>query len=372
MSQAKAKACSTTPVTVGGRRNRRIEERHIAHNCSKCSLISNAASMKITAHEWPLPSADAEAKAAVFELEVPDIVSICESLKSPIAFVYLVMLTDVHLQGRESTYAVLVDLLTADTAKSAHSGEKYMLLKSEGIKRWIKTKPGRIQLASSVVSFCLSGDVGTLVLFQVSVPTGPRCSASCVLTAIQKEVARSHYGKQGFDIATKSTVCVENGLRCIMYDSSAGVWTREILGNHSLGRTCTLKLPPGDFKSLQYVVDGTQHTSNSIIAKQDECPGSTTLHELYSFSTLRAGHRLQWRNISRELVSRVLNFSHIETHLLVMQAAYEAGPSSLSFTRDSHVDLEEEDFGLSLISAIDDGLGGVESNWQVSIPSTGC
>ena len=108
--------------------------------------------MKITAHEWPLPSADAEAKAAVFELEVPDIVSICESLKSPIAFVYLVMLTDVHLQGRESTYAVLVDLFTADTAKSAHSDGKYMLLKSEGIQKWIKTKPGRIQLASSVVS----------------------------------------------------------------------------------------------------------------------------------------------------------------------------------------------------------------------------
>jgi len=152
-----------------------------------------------------------------------------------------------------------------------------------------------------------------------------------------------------------------------MYDSGACVWTCEILGKHSLGRTCTLKLPPGNYKSLQYVLDGTQHTSNSIIANQDECPGSITLHELYSFSTLRAGHRLQWRNISRELVSRVLNFNHIETHLLVMQAAYEAGPSGLAFTRDSHVDLVEEDFGLSLLSAIEDGLGSVESNWQVSI-----
>ena len=49
-----------------------------------------------------------------------------------------------------------------------------------------------------------------------------------------------------------------------------------------------------------------------------------------------------------------------------MQAAYEAGPSGLAFTRDSHVDLVEEDFGLSLLSAIEDGLGSVESNWQVS------
>ena len=40
--------------------------------------MNDAASMKISAHEWPLPSADAEAKAAVFELEVPDIVSICK------------------------------------------------------------------------------------------------------------------------------------------------------------------------------------------------------------------------------------------------------------------------------------------------------
>ncbi|KAL2060399.1 hypothetical protein VTL71DRAFT_9429 [Oculimacula yallundae] len=312
LSQANAKTCSTTPVAVGGRRNRRIVQQHLAYQCSKCSLKSDAANMKITAHEWPLPSGDAEAKAAVFELEVPDIVSIY-----------------VRLQGRESTYAVLVDLFGADTAKSSYSNDKYMLLKSEGIKRWIKTKPGRIQLASSV-----------------------------------KEVARSHYGKQGINTATKSTVCVENGLRCIMYDSSAGVWTHEILGKHSLGRTCTLKLPPGDYRSLQYVVDDSQHSSNSTLARQDECPGSTTLHELYSFSTLRAGHRLQWRNIARELVSRVLNFNHNETHLLMMQAAYEAGPSGQSFPRDSHVDLVEEDFGLSLISAIEDGLGSVESNWQ--------
>ena len=205
-----------------------------------------------------------------------------------------------------------------------------MLLKSEGIKRWIKTKPGRIQLASSVVSPLSIWRLWYTFHFVSSfISNGPRYSANHVLTAIQKEVSRSHYGKQRFNVATKSSICVENGQRCTMYDSGAGVWTHKILGNHSLGRNCTLKLPPGNYKSLQHVVDGTQHTSNSIIVRQDECPGSTTLHELYSFSTLRAGHRLQWRNISRELVSRVLNFNHIETHLLVMQAAYEAGPSGL-------------------------------------------
>jgi len=152
---------------------------------------------------------------------------------------------------------------------------------------------------------------------------------------IQKEVSRAHYNTQAVGIATKSSVCVENGLRCIMYDSETSQWTHEVLGNHSLGNSCTLKLPAGPYETLQYVLDGTHHTSNGIIAEQHRCPRSITLHEFYSFSSLRTGHRLQWRSMYRELVSRVLNFNHLETNLLMMQAANEAGPCSLSYARDS-------------------------------------
>jgi hypothetical protein len=151
-----------------------------------------------------------------------------------------------------------------------------------------------------------------------------------------------------------------------MYDTKSFLWTRQIFGMHSLGRRCTFTLPPGPYKQLQPVLDGSRHTSNEVLAAQDRCPESLTLHEFYSFSTLRSGHRLQWRNIARELASQSLNFNHREIHLLTMQAACEAGPGFLSPLRDSHVDLGEYDFGMSLILTLDERLSGVESNWQVS------
>lgn len=152
-----------------------------------------------------------------------------------------------------------------------------------------------------------------------------------------------------------------------MYDTKYFLWTREVLGNHSLSGQCTLTLPPGPYKTLQPFLEGCTHTSNEVLAAQDRCPDSLTLHEFYSFSTLRSGHRLQWRNIARELASHSLNFNHEEIHLLMTQAAYEAGPGSLTLDRDSHTDLEEYDFGVSLISTLDESLSGVESNWQVSV-----
>ena len=149
-----------------------------------------------------------------------------------------------------------------------------------------------------------------------------------------------------------------------MYDADCFMWSSDILGSHSLGARCTHVLPSGPYQSLQYALDGTWHTSNEIIANQDKSPDSLNLHEFYSFASLRCGHRLQWRNIARELVSRILNFSHNETYFLVVQAAWEAGPPAQDIFRGAHLDLAEEEFGLSLLAALDDAFSTVENNWQ--------
>jgi hypothetical protein len=79
---------------------------------------------------------------------------------------------------------------------------------------------------------------------------------------------------------------------------------------------------------------------------------------------LRAGHRLQWRGLARELVARILNFRYEETYMLVVQASWQVGCSGTRPCRESHIDLEEEEFGMSLLSALEDALGTVEGNWQ--------
>ena len=48
-----------------------------------------------------------------------------------------------------------------------------------------------------------------------------------------------------------------------------------------------------------------------------------------------------------------------------MQAAWQVGPFSKGrVCRESHVDLEEVDFGKSLLSTMEDALGTIEGNWQ--------
>lgn len=128
---------------------------------------------------------------------------------------------------------------------------------------------------------------------------------------------------------------------------------------------CTLKLPPGPYIGLQYAVNNTIHTSNEVIASQAKCPEVLTMHEYYAFGTLRSGHRLQWRNIARELTARILNLNCHETHALLTQAAWQVGPFSKGeVSRESHADLEEEEFGRSLLLALNDAIGTIEGNWQ--------
>ena len=104
-------------------------------------------------------------------------------------------------------------------------------------------------------------------------------------------------------------------------------WTTELLNRCDVRRLCTFQLPPGSYRTLQYALDGTTHTSNEVFAMQVECPKGLNLHEFYAFAALRSGDRLQWRNIARELVARVLNFSHEETYMLVVQTAWQVGRS---------------------------------------------
>ena len=178
----------------------------------------------------------------------------------------------------------------------------------------------------------------------------------------------AHYGSKEITQATEENICVNNGLRYSMYDSTSKQWTTELLNHCDVQRLCTFQLSSGSYRTLQFALDGTTHTSNEVLAKQAECPKALNLHEFYAFATLRSGDRLQWRNIARELVARVLSFSHGETYALVVQAAWQAGrPGDGRTCRESHVDLEEKEFGISLLSVLEEALGSVEGNWQGAV-----
>ena len=228
-------------------RRQRIITKH-SGSCQKCELKSQAEQLTIDVHEWPLPERELEVKAAVFELDVPTVVS----------------------KWRDITYRILVDLLSPQSAGQGKGNQQrvYSLWSYAGLHKFIISQKGRLQLASKTKPFVVS-----------------------------------HYRHQKISQANESNVCVNNGLHYSMYDSKELRWTEELLNRCGLREQCTPKLPAGPYRSLQYAVSNTVHTSNEVIASQAECPEMLTMHEFYAFGTLRSGHRLQWRNIARELTT---------------------------------------------------------------------
>ena len=282
-------------------------------NCQKCDLKSRAEELSITIHEWPLPQQDLQAKAVVFELYVP---------------------VDFG-QWRDTTFSLLVDLLTnkCDVPSRGRGGntggEMISLYSYSGLSGYSRSRAERVQLASSTKPFIVS-----------------------------------HYNSMKVSRANETNIFVNNGLNYRLHEYNKHQWTDELLGRCNIRGKCTQKIPSGLYEKFQFAVDKTSHTSNEIIAGQSECPAVLTVHEHYAFGTLRAGHRLQWRNIARELAAYVLNFNCQEVHILVTQAAWQAGPSSDDICRESHIDLEEKEFGRSLLSVLSNAVHAIESNWQ--------
>ena len=308
ITQSEGMSCEYVDV----RRKKRNITKH-SGSCQKCQLKSQAEHLTIDVHEWPLPERELEVKAAVFELDVPTVVS----------------------KWRDITYRILIDLLSCQSLRQGKGNQQraYSLRNYAGLQKFVISQEGRLQLASKTKPFVVS-----------------------------------HYRHQKISQAKESNVCVNNGLHYTIYDSKESRWTEELLDRCGVREQCTPKLPAGPYRSLQYAVSNTIHTSNEVISNQAECPEMLTMHEFYAFGTLRAGHRLQWRNIARELTTHILNFNSHETHTLIMQAAWQIGPFSEGHQcRESHVDLEEVDFGRSLLSTMEDALGTIEGNWQAAV-----
>ena len=120
----------------------------------------------------------------------------------------------------------------------------------------------------------------------------------------------------------------------------------------------------GPYGHLRPAVSTTTYTSNQIIASQDICSESITLHDHEAFGHIRAGHKLQWRGMLRELRRGILNISHKDVYLLFLQAMWQAGPRSKGneWRRESHLDGDEAVFGLEAVEEMEAVLDSIKDN----------
>lgn len=286
------------------RYNRRGERIHDNRRCQKCVLVRRARGIKIEVHEWPLPEGK-QCMAVVFELQCPKGFSV----------------------WRDATYRVLVDILSPSRPEKASQPPFEELRSYSGLQKYY-------------------------------INLGPRLNWS----SKTKSTRRSHYGGRSFPISVDN-VCVKNALQYRLFDTGGMGWAQKKI-ECNVQDICTFKLPHGPYQVLQYAVDDTSHTSNQVISNQSECPVELSIHEYMAFGVLREGHRLQWLNIARELRTRSLDFSHEAVNMLLMQAAWQAGPSDmLRSLRDSHTALESLEFGMTLLRELGYLLTSIEANW---------
>jgi hypothetical protein len=87
-----------------------------------------------------------------------------------------------------------------------------------------------------------------------------------------------------------------------------------------------------------------------------------SLHEHIAFGSLRAGPRLQWMSILRELSSNALTLRRDEVYTLMCQAAWQIGELT-NDQRSWHLDLSNEQFGLRLVEVCSAVCETSKMNW---------
>lgn len=280
------------------------DEVHLS-TCSKCDLQSKMRSLSIRPDEWPLPADEVMLKAAVFELDCP----------SGIA------------AWRDVTWMIMQDLGRSKMEFGAP--HHATLLNYHLIKPYAVDRGQRITIASRTKSFL-----------------------------------GSHYRELHFPISLDS-VLVKNGLRYSVFDGYSSCWVEDQGATPRYHPRCISSLPSGPYSNLQRFVDISSHTANEALASQQQCHHGISSHEFVAFASLRAGERIQWHNILRELGSAELSFNTQEVFILIRQAALQAGSRGANTVlRETHALFHDLSFSSRLLNLLGDHLTSIETNWK--------
>ena len=235
-------------------------------SCRKCVLEHKAKNLTAPVHEWPLPENEILSKLVIFELCPPQY----------------------FIGWRDITYTL---------------SRRYS---PEGI---LESQPSP-----------------TVVLHDY-----PALSAYCsnrspgiTLASTTKSFLKAHYSSRKVPCA-ESDVIKNHGLRYELFDSASCLWvSNATFSSMNIRNECLSRLPQGPYRELEWSVIDTKHTSNMVIARQSLCPDSLSYHEWDAFGHVRAGNRLQWRNIALQLVRGVLDLGNPAIYILLRQAAWQA------------------------------------------------
>ncbi|KXH27290.1 hypothetical protein CSIM01_02574 [Colletotrichum simmondsii] len=284
-------------------------------NCSRCSMVERAQSMRINIFEDPLPSDPVVARAVIFELVCPKEYAAC----------------------RDTTWWLLRQLATHFDDKGIPP--RCLLRDYLQLKSFWRPSHHKLGLASTTKPFHVT-----------------------------------HYTSVPFPVewdGGRDGVCRPNALRLGYFDESTSTWPSRVRLRPSFEHHVALILPKNSpwstlLETKTYSLSGPGPSSYEVVASQSSCPLGINNHEYLAMQTLMTGKAQRWIVLLTELASTNLNFSSEVTMLLVTHLVLQSGPQDTSgdFLRTTHNIFRDESFCERLVEQIQTRLESVQANWR--------
>ncbi|EME83378.1 uncharacterized protein MYCFIDRAFT_203611 [Pseudocercospora fijiensis CIRAD86] len=286
--------------------------------CHKCIMESKAEKMRMTAHEWPLPSNKNECKSIVFELGVPPWYSAWRDCT-------LYVLQDVLKYRNTCEYGPKKQF---PLAEDPHLGAKYSAPEHQRVVLMTKNKPH----------------------------------------------AFTHRQNVFMSKASEASICKDNATKYFYQDDTTSLFLDGFAETDEAVHACTYRFPDGSKPLDDYLFRPACHANgpapNTVIAKQSACPKHMSVEEYKELCAIPSGHGLHWYNMLLQLASPNVDFRKDETVLTFFQCILQVGPfgdasaASATDTRSSYAILTDPGFARLLLDNLEEALARVKENWE--------
>lgn len=289
-----------------GYRGKRYSKYIKIETCARCRLQEkfDYERKSVSVYERPLPPDETWKDAIVFELCIPNEIS---DWRDSLAIL---------------KYELLGEKFTGSGSTSHNGLSSYHKISTYGSSNFRKEKQ---------LCICNSNSTSSLARSQTDV----------------------------YDLFPERSFIVNNNLHCAYnYKRNLGYDAPETVKN--LTKICTFQVEntsnSAPYTALQHTLESTAHTQNQIISDQSSCHQKLSLDEFITFGSLRAGHRIQLRNLYRAIYTQDISVEEEPVLALILQTIWQIGPREQNGCRESHLDFQEEKFSLGFLEMLGQDL----------------
>lgn len=305
--------CKQEEVILDARSGFR-ESRH-SHSCPCRRYKREAKSIEISVHEWPLPTAQRQAKSTVFELQVP----------KPFG------------SWRDTTLFFLYNCL----------GVQYVKTSSPRAEHRLQTYSG---LSSFFTSHGQHSRIGLL--------------------SQNKPHKRTHRRDRLIVNVAETDICLNNGLSFQYYDDTVQCYVSAFERTLRTARSCVYTLPQQSSALQQFIFRPAQEphgpAPNEVIATQSAAPANISMEEYKALASMPLGLEIQWQNILVELAAPSVDIKKVETAIFVFQIINQTGPSEpTTCLRQGHAILGDRAFVVAMLSRVEEVIERIKENWEM-------